>query len=207
MNEKLVKYIENEIFPLYKRNEEGHGINHIKTVINKSLEFAKKYNVNEDIAYVTAAYHDLGHYIDRKTHEIISAKMFMEDEKMKEFFSDEERILIKEAIEDHRASCSHEPRSIYGKIVSSADRTIIDIDNTINRSYSYGLKHFENIPYEGQVERVYNHLKEKYGEGGYVKTYLEDKEFDDALDALRKALSNKEDFINRVKRVVSENKY
>ena len=56
-------------------------------------------------------------------------------------------------------------------------------------------------------EDFHNHLKEKYGEGGYVKTYLEDKEFDDALDALRKALSNKEEFINRVKRVASENKY
>lgn len=42
---------------------------------------------------------------------------------------------------------------------------------------------------------------------GYVKTYLEDKEFDEALDALKKALSNKEEFINRVKRVTSENKY
>lgn len=169
MNEKLIKYVEDEIFPLYKRNEEGHGINHIKTVINKSLEFAKRYGVNEDMAYVIAAYHDLGHFIDRKTHEIISAKMFMEDEKMEEFFSDEERIIIKEAIEDHRASCNHEPRTIYGKIVSSADRTIIDIDNTINRSYSYGLKHYEGITYEEQVERVYSHLKEKYGEGRICK--------------------------------------
>lgn len=28
---KLVKYIENDIFPLYNENEEGHGINHIET--------------------------------------------------------------------------------------------------------------------------------------------------------------------------------
>lgn len=36
MNNELVQYIENEIFPLYNRNEEGHGINHIKTVIKKN---------------------------------------------------------------------------------------------------------------------------------------------------------------------------
>lgn len=37
MNNELVQYIENEIFPLYNRNEEGHGIKHIKTVIKKEL--------------------------------------------------------------------------------------------------------------------------------------------------------------------------
>lgn len=207
MNKNLIQYIEKDIFPLYERNEEGHGINHIKTVIKRSLEFAKRYDVNINMVYVIAAYHDLGHFIDKDTHEIISAKMFMEDEKMKEFFSDEERNIIKEAIEDHRASSSHEPRTIYGRIVSTADRTIVDIDNTIRRSYSYGLKNYHNLNYEEQVERVYNHLKNKYGEEGYAKVYLEDKEFDESLKKLREALSNKEEFINRVKRVTMENKY
>ena len=31
---------------------------------------------------------------------------------------------MKEAVEDHRASASHEPRSIYGKIVAEADRDL-----------------------------------------------------------------------------------
>ncbi len=43
MNNELVQYIENEIFPLYNRNEEGHGINHIRTVIKRSLNI-KRYN-------------------------------------------------------------------------------------------------------------------------------------------------------------------
>ena len=43
MNEELVKYIQNEIFPMYDKNEEGHGIGHIKTVIERSLKFAKDY--------------------------------------------------------------------------------------------------------------------------------------------------------------------
>ncbi len=36
---------------------------------------------------------------------------------IKEFFNDEERKIIKEAIEDHRASSNHEPRNIYGNQV------------------------------------------------------------------------------------------
>lgn len=204
INKELIKYIEDEIFPLYSRNEEGHGINHIKTVIKKSLELAKCYDVNLNMVYVVASYHDLGHYIDRKRHEIISAEMFINDEKVKKWFTLEQINIIKEAIEDHRASSDHEPRTIYGRIVSTADRTIIDIDNTIRRSYSYGKRNYANLSEEEQIERIYQHLTEKYGENGYAKVYLEDKEFDESIKKLRQALSNKEEFFKRIKRVVKE---
>ena len=204
LNEELVEYIEKEIFPLYDRNEFAHGINHIKTVIRRSLELADGYDVDFNIVYTVAAYHDLGHFIDRKRHEIISAEMFMKDENIKRWFADEQRMVIKEAIEDHRASCNHVPRTIYGKIVSTADRTIVDIDNTIKRSYTYGKKNYIGLSEEEQFERVYEHLVEKYGESGYAKVYLEDKEFDEAVSKLRQALENREEFIERVKRVVNE---
>lgn len=172
INEDLVNYIENEVFPIYNKNEEGHGIKHIRIVIKRSLEIAKKQDVNLDMVYTIAAYHDLGHHIDRKTHEIISAQMFIEDNKIKKWFTEEQINTIKEAIEDHRASSNHEPRSIYGKIVSTADRTIIDIDETIKRSYSYGKRNYVGLSEEEQIERVYQHLNEKYGEGGYAKTLM-----------------------------------
>lgn len=204
LNEKLVEYIEKEIFPLYDRNEFAHGINHIKTVIRRSLELANGYDVDFNIVYTVAAYHDLGHFIDRKRHEIISAEMFMKDENIKRWFADEQRMVIKEAIEDHRASCNHVPRTIYGKIVSTADRTIVDMDNTIKRSYTYGKKNYIGLSEEEQFDRVYEHLVEKYGESGYAKVYLEDKEFDEAVSKLRQALENREEFIERVKRVVND---
>lgn len=206
VDNKLVKYIENDIFPLYNKNEEGHGINHIETVIRRSLELAKNYDVNIDMVYTIAAYHDLGHHIDRKIHEIISADIFIKDENIKKWFTDEQRNIIKEAIEDHRASSDHKPRSIYGMIVSTADRTIMNIDNTINRTYSYGIKNFPELSKEQQIERVYQHLIEKYGEKGYAKVYLEDKEFDESIKKLRQALSNKEEFLKRVKKVADEKK-
>ena len=202
LNGELVEYIEKKIFPLYDRNEFAHGINHIKTVIRRSLQLAEGYDVDFNIVYTVAAYHDLGHFIDRKRHEIISAEMFMEDENIKRWFSDEQRVLIKEAIEDHRASCDHVPRTIYGKIVSTADRTIVDIDDTIKRSYSYGKKNYIGLTEEEQFVRVYEHLVEKYGERGYAKVCLEDKEFDEAVGKLRQALENRDEFIERVKRVV-----
>ena len=121
INEKLKKYIEENVFPEYDKNESGHGINHINDVIKRSFELVEEnqLDVNMDMVYVIAAYHDIGHHIDSKTHEIISADIISKDNNLSEFFTDEELQIIKEAIEDHRASAKDEPRSIYGRIVSS----------------------------------------------------------------------------------------
>ena len=205
LNDELKRYIEKNIFPLYSRNEEGHGISHIKDVIKRSLSISNNYDVDIDLVYTIAAYHDLGHYVDRKTHEIISAKMFMEDENMKKFFNYNERIIIKEAIEDHRASSNHEPRSIYGKIVSTADRAILDFETPIKRTYLYGLAHFPNLSKEEHVEEVYNHLKQKFGRNGYAKVYLKDPEFDESLEKFRQALDNKDEFIKIINEIVEKN--
>lgn len=89
--------------------------------------------------YTIAAYHDIGHHIDSKNHEIISADIMSKDENLKQFFTDEELIVIKDAIEDHRASSKEDPRSIYGKIVSSADRNNT-VEACLRRTYSYGKK-------------------------------------------------------------------
>ena len=177
VNKELVNYIENEIFPLYSKNEEGHGIKHINKVIERSLKFAKNYDVNIDMIYTIAAYHDLGHHIDRKRHEIISAQIFIEDENMKKWFSDEQRKITKEAIEDHRASLEHEPRSDYGKIISSADRTT-SIDSVLQRTHSYTTKHYLDLDLYQMIERSYNYILKKYGNNGYAKNYCCDDEYE-----------------------------
>lgn len=204
LNEELKEYIETKIFPLYDKNEKGHDIEHINTVIKRSLKLAKDYDMDINLVYTIASYHDLGHHIDRKTHELISAKIFMEDENMKKFFTDEERIIIKEAIEDHRASSNHEPRTIYGKLISTADRTILDIKTPIKRTYSYGLVHHPKFTKEEQVEEVYNHLSNKFGRNGYAKIYLKDPEYDESLERLRKALDDKDYFIKKIYEVIEK---
>ena len=80
VNSKLKQYIEENIYKEYDKNEEGHGIKHINNVVKRALNIAKKYDLNEDIVYTIASYHDIGHHIDTKNHEKISAKIFLEDE-------------------------------------------------------------------------------------------------------------------------------
>ena len=204
MNEKLIEYKEENIFPEYSKNEEGHGINHIKTVIERSKKLSSDLNVNQDIVYTVAAFHDIGHHIDRKNHEKVSAEIFYQNNEMKSFFSEEERTTIKEAIEDHRSTLEGEPRSIYGKIVSSADRTILDIDEALKRAYVYGKKHFPEYSEEESRIRVRKHYIDKYGENGYAKTFIRDDEYDMALEKFRALLYDEEEFYKRLEKVIEK---
>ena len=113
IRKELKNYIEEEIFKEYEKNEEGHGINHIKYVINRSLEFSKEIkDINTEMVYVIAAYHDIGHHIDKDNHEKVSAEILIKDNNLKKFFTAEELKIMHDAVEDHRASSKTEPRSI-----------------------------------------------------------------------------------------------
>jgi len=207
MNEELRKYIEKNIFPEYEKNEKAHGIEHIKYVIDRSFELVEENNldVNKDMVYTIAAYHDIGHHINRETHEIISAEIMSKDENLKPFFNEEELTTIKEAIEDHRASSKKNPRSIYGKIVSSADRNNT-VEACLRRTYSYGKKLDPEATDEELFLRAYDVLTKKFGEGGYAKFYFKDKKYEDFLKEIRKLLKDKDkyiktqrDYINKLK--------
>ena len=197
MNKELKEYIENNIFPEYSKNESGHGLGHIKYVIDRSFELVKenKLDVNLDIVYTVAAYHDIGHHIDSKTHEKISADIMSKDKNLSKFFNKEELKIIKEAIEDHRASSKDEPRTIYGKIVSSADRNNT-IEDCLRRTYTYGLKLNPDATDEELFLRAHDVLSKKFGEGGYAKFYFKDKQYEKFLKDIRKLLKDKEKYIN-----------
>ena len=64
---------------------------------------------------------------------------------------------MKEAVEDHRASASHAPRSIYGKIVAEADRDLEPM-HIFRRTIQYGLSHYPEYNKEEQKKRFFEHL-------------------------------------------------
>ena len=155
------------------------------------------------MVYTIAAYHDIGHHIDAKNHEKVSAEIMSKDENLKKFFNEDQLLIIKEAIEDHRASAKSEPRSIYGRIVSSADR-----NNTVNdclrRTYTYGLKLDPKATDEELFERAYNVLVDKFGEDGYAKFYFKDKKYESFLKEIRTLLKDKNKFIETQRKYIEE---
>ncbi|MBE6799743.1 MAG: HD domain-containing protein [Ruminococcaceae bacterium] len=197
INKNIEKYIKAEILPQYEKNDSGHSLEHIDYVLKRCFKFSEQFqNINYNILYTIAAFHDIAHHIDKANHEKLSAEFFYYDEKMKEFFSEGERILIKEAIEDHRASSTYEPRSDYGKIISSADRST-DIDDFLRRTHTYTLKHFPNCTKQEMIERAYKHTDQKYGKSGYAKHYIKDEEYEIFRENINLLLSNKEDFAKK----------
>ena len=197
INKELKDYIEQQILPIYKNNDSGHGIEHIQYVVKRSLRFASQFpNINLDMVYAIASFHDIAHHIDKDNHEVLSAKLFYENEKMKDFFDDKQRKIIKEAIEDHRASLEYEPRSDYGKIISSADRTT-SIDSVLQRTHSYTTKHYPDLDLFQMVERSYNHMLKKYGGNGYAKNYCYDEEYEQFKRDVETISKNKWEFTKK----------
>ena len=205
INKELKEYIEENIFPEYDKNEKGHGIDHIKYVIDRSFELVKenKLDVNLDMVYTIVAYHDIGHHIDSKKHEIISAEIMSKDKNLSNFFSKEELTIIKEAIEDHRASAKDEPRSIYGRIVSSADRNN-KVEVCLKRTYTYGKKLNPSATDSELFLRAYDVLVNKFGEGGYAKFYFKDKKYEDFLKEIRKLLKDKNKYIEAQREYINK---
>ena len=204
MNEislKLKNYAENFVLTQYVKNDSGHSLEHIDYVIRRSLAFAVQFeNINCDMVYAAAVYHDIAHHIDKKTHEKLSAEIFYSDEKMKEFFTESQRKTVKEAIEDHRASLGTSPRSDYGKILSSADRST-DIDDFLRRTHAYTLRHFPDCSEAEMIERAFDHTLEKYGKSGYASHYVDDAEYTSFRENIFYILSDYEIFSQKYKDV------
>ena len=189
MNTCLTLYIEREILPRYNGFDKAHREDHARMVIAQSLDIARHYALNIEMVYAIAAFHDLGLAIGRKTHHLESGRIVREDQRLHEWFTQEEIETMAQAVEDHRASSDHEPRSIYGKIVAEGDR-YIEPEKIIERTVQYGLDHYPELDKEGHWQRTLDHLHEKYGEGGYLKLWFPESPNVERLNSLREIIKD-----------------
>lgn len=134
----LVAYAEAEIIPRYEHFDRAHGTDHVRTVIAQSLALAAHYDVDINMVYAIAAYHDTGLAYGRERHHIDAGRILAEDAEVRRRFTGEQIEMMREAVEDHRASSDHAPRTVYGRIVAEADR-VIDPATIIRRTVQYGL--------------------------------------------------------------------
>ena len=180
----LEQYIEQAILPQYDAFDGGHQRDHAQMVIDESVKLARAHGADEQMAYVIAAYHDLGLRFDRETHHIHSGEILMADERLREWFTEEQLHIMRDAVEDHRASSKYPPRTIYGAIVAEADRQI-NPELVIHRTMAYSAKLFPDGDFETLYARSKEHLLEKYAEGGYMKLWLNSERNVRSLEELR----------------------
>lgn len=204
MNPALKNYIEMEILPRYELFDAAHQRDHAEIVIRQSLALAQHYDVDEDMVYAIAAYHDTGLAVDRKTHHLESGRIIREDRRLREWFTSEQIETMAQAAEDHRASSDHEPRSIYGKIVAEADR-LIDIDTILTRTIQYGFAHYPEMSREEHIQRAIDHLHEKYAEGGYLKLWIPESPNAARLRELWALIRREDELLRRAEKVYDDN--
>lgn len=185
----LKEYIESEIIPRYDNFDGAHKRDHVRSVIRQSQELSKYYDVNPEILYAAAAYHDLGLCEGREKHHLVSGRIIREDKTLLNWFNVEEIEVIAEAAEDHRASNETPPRSIYGKIIAESDR-LIDPETVIRRTVQYGFAHYPQMNREQMWERTLTHLQKKYGYGGYLKLWIPESSNACRLEELRKIIAD-----------------
>ncbi len=171
VREEISEYVESSVIPAYAAFDKGHRESHARYVIGQAMELAAHYDVDPEMVYVAAACHDLGLAEDRKTHHLVSGRIVREDAALRRWFSGAQVETIAQAVEDHRASSDHEPRSIYGKIVAEADRDIEPL-TIIRRTVQYGRSHYPDLDREQQWLRTLEHLHQKYADGGYLKLWI-----------------------------------
>lgn len=171
LNLEIMSFVEKEILPRYNAFGKSHGLQHVQHVISNSLELVPPTGADINMAYVIAAYHDLGMEGPRAIHHITSGKILQADARLKKWFSPEQIKIMKEAVEDHRASSSRQPRSIYGKIVAEADRDL-DPETVFTRAIQYGLENYPEKGEEEQWKRFAAHMEEKYSINGYIKLWI-----------------------------------
>ena len=167
----LMEFVETQILPRYNAFDKAHNLVHANRVISRSLELARKIGAAMNMAYTIAAYHDLELEGPRAIHHLTSGKILTADARLKRWFTPQQLTVMKEAVEDHRASSSHAPRSIYGKIVAEADRDL-EPEVVFRRTIEYGIEHYPEKSPEEHWERFMEHMQNKYSEHGYIKLWI-----------------------------------
>ena len=187
----LRHYIETEILPRYDHFDTAHRRDHAELVIRESVRLAALHGAREELSYTIAAFHDTGLAFGREEHHLHSGAIIRADQTLRNWFTEEEITLMAEAAEDHRASSGHEPRTIYGRIVAEADRTI-DPTLILRRTVQYGLTHYPAFDREEHFRRFVAHLLEKYAEGGYLRLWIPDPEKEARMAELRTLIRDRE---------------
>lgn len=190
VNLEIMNFVEREILPRYNAFGQSHGLRHVQRVIRNSLDLVSTTGADTNMVYVIAAYHDLGMEGPRAVHHITGGKILASDMRLRRWFSTEQIRIMKEAVEDHRASASHAPRSIYGMIVAEADRDLEPIV-VFERAIEYGLENYPMLDNDKQWKRFDNHMEEKYGLNGYIKLWIPNSPNEKRIKALREIIGNK----------------
>ena len=199
----LVEFVESKILPRYAQFDKAHNMEHVVRVIRRAMDLAVKVGADLNMVYVIAAYHDLGMAGARAVHHIEGGRILFTDARLKKWFTADQLKIMKEAVEDHRASASRAPRSIYGKIVAEADRDL-EPETVFRRTILFGLEHYPDKGKEEQWKRFVQHLENKYSANGYIRLWIPGSDNEKNLKLIREMANNQKELRQLFDRMYEE---
>ena len=208
--EELEEYIEREILTSYHDFDKAHDLSHVKNVIDYALELGSEFEeINQDLVYTAAAYHDLGLSHSREKHHQYSAQIVKEDEQLQKYFSEQEIEIISDACYHHRSSSEEKAKRLTSQIVADADSMDgLTIERMIIRAWNYGLENYEDKSISELYDNMYQHLISKYGKNGYAYQSLYLKEtkelFAEEIKRAQRTLAQKNKFKSLFKSLIQK---
>lgn len=151
-------------------NDRGHQFDHILDVAEAGVILAEKYELDKNLFLLAALFHDLFAAFDRENHHTLGAE-YARVTLPKWGVSAIDTEIVVGMCENHRSSKSSCVRlTTYERMFQLADRGLPS-EATCRRHvqravyYSDGL----GLDRESGMLRAMNHLKDKFGSGGYVQ--------------------------------------
>ena len=186
----LRAYLENAVIPQYAAFDKAHREDHARCVMDRAMAMGRTLDLDPELLLTAAACHDLGLSVDRKTHHLESGRIIRGMQELGRWFTPEQLETIAQAAEDHRASATEPPRSLYGSVVAEADRMIEPL-TIIRRTVQFGMAHYPELDKEGHWQRTLEHLLEKYAEGGYLHLLIPGSPNEEPLRELRTIIADR----------------
>lgn len=176
MFEELINEMRAQYGHLWLKNDRAHQENHFKEVANNFRAIAEKLGEHHTpflrMGTMAAYTHDMFRHVDKDNHHLLSGKYWREsDDAFVLTVSPLKRQMIAEACEEHRASFAGTYSSEFSEIFAVADRglpRIENIPNMLKRGITYHID-VNGLSEAEAVKEAIQHLKDKFGPGGYAK--------------------------------------
>lgn len=138
----MITEIKKQVFEMLKKENSGHGVDHIERVLRLSLKFARNENANEYLVALIALLHDVDDYkmVGRENAEnLTNAKRIMQSVNLP--MEIEEKVLqTLQNLGYSKRLQGKSPSLLEGKIVSDADMCDAMGVNGVLRTHMYGIK-------------------------------------------------------------------
>ncbi len=185
----LMEFVEQHILPRYAAFDSAHNIARVMQVIRSTDLLSTRMCADRDMAYVVAAYHDLGMEGPRAIHHMTSGRILRADRRLRRWFSEQQIEVMAQAVEDHRASASRAPRNLYGKIIAEAVRDLRPA-TVLSAAVAAIVRHNPHLDRNACLQRFMQHVRQKYASGGNIHVWIPGSENETHLATLRRIIAD-----------------